>query len=995
MELNPIKNILKSVLLYSFFVFGSNAQNTEFWGMTYYGGSNNGGVILKTDGNGNNQNVQFSFERVDGYNPFQSGLCELPNGRLYGLLQGGIYNQGIIYEYDPVADSYTKKFQFQDTLDGYSPEGKLLLASNGKLYGATLKGGINGLGVLFEYDFVNNIYTKKFDFNGINGSRPSANLMEAANGQLFGVTSQGGVNAQGVIFEYNFLSNTFNKRVDFDSSSSLSGSVYGLVKFSNGNLYGVTKFGGTNGIGSLFEYNPTSFLFTEKVNFDGVNLGSLPNGALIVGSDNKLYGTTNGGGSLSDGVLYQYDPITNIFAKKIDFDKATKGGKPIGGVIEKGAGVLYGLTSLGGVNGGPQGNGVLFAYNFNTNVFTKKIDFNNLVNGKNPDGLLITTSSGIYGTTPLGGTANSGTLFRYNDNTNNLTVKIMFEESNSGKVPASGLLQASNGNMYGLTVFGGANNFGVLFEYNPYTNIYSKKFDFNDIDGRRPSNTMIQASNGKLYGTVRFGGGSGVAGLLFEYDINTNTYTKKVKFNTIASGRNPFGSLMQASNGKIYGTTYAGGADNAGVIYEYDFVTDVYTKKIDLDSLSTGINPFGGLIEYTNGKLYGMNSTGGLYNQGTLYEYDINTNVLVKKVDFDSINKGKLPSGDLTIGPNGKLYGLASRGGINNAGVLFEYDPQTNSYNKKIDFDSLANGTALFGTLKLGSNGKLYGMAAGGGLNNLGTIFEYDAITNVIVKKSDYNFTNGASPGINSFTEICATSIASPINTSVPANLSICPNSSTTLSASASGTINWYASGSGGSSIASGSTFVTPVLNTTTTYYVQDISCAASPRTPITVNVFQNSVSVNGSNTITANASGMQYQWIDCNNGNAIISGAIGQSYTPTSNGSYAVVISNGIACSDTSACVLVSNVGINSLSLSKSSSLYPNPNSGTFILMLDTESEISIFDFFGKDILTRTLPSGRSTLDLGKIHQGVYFVRINNGRAGQYYLKFVVEDVK
>ena len=199
-------------LLYSL----NSYSQPELWGMTSAGGESNIGVIFKTDINGNNYSVEYSFLKFQGTSPRHVILCEASNGKLYGTTSGGdLYGNGIIFEYDPSVNSYTKKIDFIDTI-GIYPSGSLIEASNGKLYGMTIQGGINDDGVLFEYDFNSNILVKKVDFELITkGRSPASKLIEASNGKLYGMTKSGGVNRRGVLFEFDPATNGYSIKIDF------------------------------------------------------------------------------------------------------------------------------------------------------------------------------------------------------------------------------------------------------------------------------------------------------------------------------------------------------------------------------------------------------------------------------------------------------------------------------------------------------------------------------------------------------------------------------------------------------------------------------------------------------------------------------------------------------------------------------------------------------------------------------------------------------------
>jgi len=119
---------------------------------------------------------------------------------------------------------------------------------------------------------------------------------------------------------------------------------------------------------------------------------------------------------------------------------------------------------------------------------------------------------------------------------------------------------------------------------------------------------------------------------LFEYNSSTNTYIKKLDLSFGYSGAEPNGSLIQASNGKVYGMTSIGGEKNLGVLFEFDATTNTFVKKIDFLGTSNGANPNGSLIQFNDGKLYGLASGGGTYNNGVLFEYNAANSTYTKKL---------------------------------------------------------------------------------------------------------------------------------------------------------------------------------------------------------------------------------------------------------------------------------------------------------------------------------------------------------------------------
>ncbi len=164
-------------------------------------------------------------------------------------------------------------------------------------------------------------------------------------------------------------------------------------------------------------------------------------------------------------------------------------------------------------------------------------------------------------------------------------------------------------NLYGMTEKGGTTGNGVIFQFNPATSAYAKKFEFSQFDGYRPNGSLAQALDGNLYGMTWEGGsgGSGFGdGTLFQFNPLTSTYTKKLDFAGV-NGQNPDGSLMLASDGNLYGMTYDGGTGGGvvgfGVIFQFNPFTSVYTKKHDFTG-TDGANPvYTNLIEVTGAAL--------------------------------------------------------------------------------------------------------------------------------------------------------------------------------------------------------------------------------------------------------------------------------------------------------------------------------------------------------------------------------------------------------
>jgi uncharacterized repeat protein (TIGR03803 family) len=736
------------VLPFTLFVapFAAHAQNqTQLWGMTIKGGPTDNGVIFKTDGSGNNENVQYNFFHLTGEHPDRD-LVEASDGKFYGTTEyGGLGNAtGTLFQFDPITHT-TNIFNFDGT-NGDRPQGSLIQASDGMLYGMTYLGGANNSGVIFQFDPANSIISNKYDFDWGTGCYPSGSLIQASDGMLYGMASVGGKTfpfGNGILFQFDLNTSTFTKKIDFDPMTNgcsdpigslmqaSDGMLYGmagkifrydvktsiltrvsllgggrgsLIQASDGMIYGMTAEGGINNCGVIFQFDPTTLIYTEKFNFNGAN-GKNPLGSLMQTTDGMLYGMTNKGGANDDGVLFQFDPSTSAYAytKKLDFDEVSKGYYPIGSLIQASDGMLYGMTSVGGAC---WGSGVLFQYDPLLSTYTKEFDFGN------PDGM------DTYGS----------------------------------------LMQASDGKLYGMGNKGGMHAVGVIFQYDPVSSLYTKKYDFDSWNftiGHFPYGSLIQASDGLLYGMTPTGG-SYDKGVLFKLNPATSEYTVNYGFDQ-PNGSNPFGSLMQASDGMLYGMTSKGGNYDYGVLFQFDPASSTFTKKFDFDSIPNGSHPYGSLVQAADGMLYGITCDGGSNSKGVLFQYDPALSIYTKKIDFDGTTNGSFPFGSLKQASDGKLYGLTNSGGGYDMGVLFQFDPISSSLNNKFDFADTTNGSHPHGSLIQASNGKLYGMTSEGGAKGYGVMFQFDPVTDTYTKKFDFTGVNGKSPYFNDLIEISLT----------------------------------------------------------------------------------------------------------------------------------------------------------------------------------------------------------------------------------------------
>ena len=665
------------------------ASNGKFYGMTPQGGNSNAGVMFEYDPVTFTYVVLHHFSSGTGGGYPQGGLIE-SGGKLYGMTNGGgNFYYGTLFEFDPVGNVYTVLKHLDYYTDGGYPYGSLL-ESGGKFYGTTSSGGSNNYGTLFELDPVGNTYTVLKHLDNTNDGGAAYGSLIESGGKFYGMAASGGSYNAGVLFELDPVGNVYTVLKHLDVTND-GGYPYGSLLESGGKLYGMTTSGGSNGSGVLFEFNPVGNVYTVLKHLNYSTDGGYPYGDLLE-SGGKLYGMTSNGGSTGYGTVFEFDPVGNVYTVLLHFGALPDGAYPYGSLLESG-GKLYGMTS----GGGSYSTGTLFELDPVNNEYTVLKNLDAASDGGNPVGSLIESGGKLYGMTTYGGNYNTGVLFEFNPVGNVYTVLKHLDVTNDGGYPLGSLIESS-GKLYGMTTYGGSNNAGVLFELDPVGNVYTvlKHLDGTN-DGGYPYGSLLE-SGGKLYGMTNYGGNN-YYGTLFEFDPVGNVYTVLKHLDYTNDGGYPYGSLIE-SGGKLYGMTNSGGNFNYGTLFEFDPASNTYTVLKHLDYYTDGGYPNGSLLE-SGGKLYGMTPSGGSFDYGTVFEFNPTGNVYTVLRHLDYSNDGGYPAyGSLiavgastTVDISGAIFwkgdGVA---GVNNAVVALSGDASgSDATDTNGDFDLTAN----------------------------------------------------------------------------------------------------------------------------------------------------------------------------------------------------------------------------------------------------------------------------------------------------------------
>jgi uncharacterized repeat protein (TIGR03803 family) len=277
------------------------------------------------------------------------------DGFLYGTTEyGGNYGKtndsGSVFKVS-TNGTFTSLHSF-DYLDGAYPEAALVQAANGWLYGTTSQGGTNGDGTVFKIS-TNGTFTSLFSFDYSDGAYPAAALIQAANGCLYGTTPSGGLYGEGTIFQIT-TNGVFTLLYLFNYYDGAAPEA-ALVQTANGDLYGTTVGGGTYGAGTVFQIT-TNGGFILLYSFTNGDDGANPEAALVQAANGDLYGTTSTGGINGFGTVFQIT-TNGAFTALYSFSGGEDGGEPAGGLVASPGGWLYGITQTGGANG----NGDVFA----------------------------------------------------------------------------------------------------------------------------------------------------------------------------------------------------------------------------------------------------------------------------------------------------------------------------------------------------------------------------------------------------------------------------------------------------------------------------------------------------------------------------------------------------------------------------------------------------------------------------------------------------------
>jgi uncharacterized repeat protein (TIGR03803 family) len=357
------------------------------------------------------------------------------------------------------------------------------------------------------------------------------------------------------------------------------------------------------------------------------------------------------------------------------------------------------------------------------------------------DGVTFDVQGNIYGTTSGGGAYGYGTVFELSPNLDGSWTESVLHSfapgASEGSIPTGGLVFDAAGNLYGTAPFGGAHDFGDVFEMTPssggWTESVIYSFGTNKNDGGRPYSGLVTDKLGNLYGTTP-------AGTVFELTQGQGGWAESILYTfcsktNCTDGEEPFAGVVLDNNRNLYGATQAGGVFAGGTVYELRHSSSGWKESLPH---SFGSFPkdgkdgaLGELVFDSSGNLYGTTFAGGanlcLTGCGTVYKLTRTSSGHWQEsvlYNFQNGATGNGPGAGVAVDGSGNLYGTTIYGGSAcGCGVVYKLAPGSGGWTYTVLHTFVGTDGAEPDANLILHNGKVYGTASGGGAGG-GVVFE-------------------------------------------------------------------------------------------------------------------------------------------------------------------------------------------------------------------------------------------------------------------------------
>jgi len=353
-------------------------------------------------------------------------------------------------------------------------------------------------------------------------------------------------------------------------------------------------------------------------------------------SAGNIYGTTVLGGDFGSGTVFQLTPTPNGWVHTVlySFTGGVDGGEPYKGVTLDRDGNLYGTAVTGGSGNCEGGCGVIYKLTNRKGTWTQKVvhAFTGGDDGSGPGSRVTVDRAGnIYGMTPTGGAYGLGTIYQIRPpSTGALTFKVIhaFTGGADGSNGSAGRMILRDGRLYGAATTGGNQGSGVVFELTPkafgewnFKTIYTFQ---GQPDGSFPYGALLFDPSGNIYGTTYYGGANGI-GAVYELSpqpVGEWTEDLIYSFQQGPDGNSPISNLVFDKAGNLYGTTSEGGL-GSGTIFKLSPVGGNWTETVvhAFEGPPDGGFAYNGMVVDVFGNFYGATVHGGENNDGSVYKF--------------------------------------------------------------------------------------------------------------------------------------------------------------------------------------------------------------------------------------------------------------------------------------------------------------------------------------------------------------------------------------
>lgn len=709
------------------------AADGKFYGVTSRGGSNNFGTVYVLTPAGSGFRTLKHFAGADGATP-AGQLLDGGDGGLYGITaQGGAFAQGTVYRLEPATGYFVVLHSFAaDQSEGTFPLGGLTALPDRSLMGVASRGGTNNSGTVFRLSRDGEDFKVLHRFGTVanDGKSPKSRLLLASDGYLYGTTEAGGSADGGTIFRLAPDGTGYTVLHQFQTVSQGGAPDFGLVEGPAGWLYGVTGTGGPGGVGTVYRFRPSDrqFELLHAFQTQTRGLGYRPSALVFNAAKTWLWGTTLSGGSSDGGVFFQLKPDGTSYQVVGELAGSTSGRFLWGELAVTADGRVVSATLAGG---GPEQAGTLMSWNPASGQLEVLYAFQpGGQDARTPSADLIEGRDGfLYGTTSQGGSRGRGTVFRLQKDLTGYQLLHQFGEvDQDGETPVAPLVQDAAGTLYGTTAYraGGAAG-GTVYKLQPDGSGYQvlKRFTSRATEGALIVGGLTLTADGWLFGlTVE--GGAYNGGTCFRLRPDGSAFSVLHAFGQDDDGTAPGDGLTPCEDGYLYGILNSKGAFDGGAIFRIRSDGQGYQVLHHFGrTADDGKLPVGGLFCRTDGYLYGTCARGGQYGQGTIFRFRPAGADYAVLHHFSPTNgAGIQPRSRLVEWRDGRLYGTTATDVLSGLGTVFALNPDGSGFTTVLRFtDIFKDGYRPWAGLTAASDGALYGTVSLGGVGESGRLY--------------------------------------------------------------------------------------------------------------------------------------------------------------------------------------------------------------------------------------------------------------------------------